>query len=310
VTHVGKGMQAVGHEVGSELRDCFGVAHRVMSDRVGPLEKLDGIAAALSDSVRQMGRRAQARVGVNSGMLEHTMWPRRGFGLWRNGFGALWPVAAEGVARVRADAEVELVGVSATAHVDRGRAKLRHVHSILVESCSTLLTKIGPAIICSQADEQATAPEDVLRRRVRKRRDKSWRERAQQPVVPLRAKADADEAGSWAGSQCGRWQGHLYSPPFRRRDGSDGPRLDVRAQREEIGECGGLFEVAMAFFRGITYFTNPPFFLAKLHPDGESYGRVPPNMPHPPLPPNPPTGRPNAPARTTFPLVRPRLLLQ
>jgi hypothetical protein len=33
-------------------------------------------------------------------------------------------------------------------------------------------------------------------------------------------------------------------------------------------------------------------------------------MPHPPLPPNPPTGRPNAPARTTFPLVGPRLLLQ
>ncbi len=246
---------------------------------------------------------------MSSGLFECKMRPMREFELWRYLFGAPWLVEAESTARGGADAEVESLWLATTAQVDRMQAKLRHVRSILVGSCSTLLIRIGPAIICDQVDRQAAAPEGVLRWRVRKRTDKLWHKCEQRPLVPLRAKADADEASStWAGSHGGRWQGHLYySPPFWHLDSSDSLKLGVRAQGEEISECGGLFRTR-AFSQRMNHFTGPPFPLAKLHPDGESYGRVPPNMPHPPLPPNPPTGRPNAPARTTFPPLRPGLL--
>jgi len=271
-------------------------------------EAFDGIAAALPDSKDRVRQRARARVPaeMSPGLFKCKMRPMREFELWRYLFGAPWLVEAEDTARGGADAEVEFLWLAATTQVDRMQAKLRHVRSILVGSCSTLL--IGPAITCGQVDRHATAPEDVLMWRVQKWTDKLWRECEQQPPVPLRARADADEASStMGGSHSGRWQGHLYSPPFWHLDSSDSLKLGVRAQGEEISECGGLF-ITRAFSQRMNHFTGPPFSLAKLHPDGESYGRVPPNMPHPPLPPNPPTGRPNAPARTTFPSARPRPL--
>lgn len=277
-----------------------------------PLGKPRRIAAALSDS--NVGARVQERDRVmrGSGEFERKMWLAERFLL-------LWdiPNAREQVeamahdrVRVHADADLEFRRMTVTAQADRRRAELRHVSSI--GSCSTLLTKIGPAIVSHQAaapflaparvdDRATTSGQDIFAKwRVQKRAFVLRRKRQRLRQVPLQVEADV--AGSIRAGSCGgRWQGHLFfiCPPFSSRTRSGEVEKASWANGGEVGEPDDLQAAASGErARAAPSLAGLPSLAAKLHPDCEPYGRVPPNMPHPPLPPNPPTGRPNAPART------------
>jgi hypothetical protein len=264
-----------------------------------PLEKPSGIAAALPDSKARAHVRESDRVKANGGEFERKVPVAEPLRLLAGVPGARG--RAEATVRDRvgvgADADIELMGMVAEVQADRRRAELRHLSSISNGSCSTLLTRIGPAIAGNRADDRAaalvptadradggaaTSGEDVLlKRSVHQRafvpgRKHEWLQR-----VSLQADAAASVC---AGSRGGRWQGHLFLGVCR-----EGVAMASRPQKNGAGKVNAL--PAMAF-------SGLLFRIAKLHPDCESYGRVPPNMPHPPLPPNPPTGRPNAPART------------
>ena len=273
-----------------------------------PLEKPHRIAAALSDSNVSVRVQEEARVRGDVGEFERKMQRAERFLLpWAV------PDAREraeamdhGRVKVRADVDIGLTSRTVTAQADRRRAELRHVSSI--GSCSTLLTKIGPAIVSrvavpfsapNRVDDQAIVScESVFaKRQVQKRAFVLRRKCERSQHVSLRAEA---EAAVRAGS-CGGWQGHLsfICPPFLSKRRSDEVERTSRANGSGAGELGDLHVTASCeTARGVFSLAGLPSLLAKLHPDCESNGRVPPNMPHPPLPPNPPTGRPNAPART------------
>ncbi|GBC83531.1 hypothetical protein HRbin10_02681 [bacterium HR10] len=142
---------------------------------------------------------------------------------------------------VGADAEVKLAGLAVMAPADRRRAELRHASFILVQSCSTLLTRIGPAIVFGQMEDQVLVPFSgggaFRKRHLRKRVRTHGRARALRSRVPLRAAADVTDSPC-AGSRGGRWQGHFLSPPFLRD--SDDPKPEVRAEKGSAGECRSL----------------------------------------------------------------------
>ncbi|GBC78665.1 hypothetical protein HRbin08_02161 [bacterium HR08] len=144
--------------------------------------------------------------------------------------------------RVGADVEVKLAGLAAVAPVNRGRAELRHVSSLLVESCSTLLTRIGPAIVSGQVEDQAVASFSgggaFGKRHLRKRVRTHERARALRSRVPLRTEADVTDSPC-AGSRGGRWQGHFLSLPLL--SDSDNPKPEVRAKG---GSAGGRWSFA------------------------------------------------------------------
>lgn len=217
----------------------------------------------------------------------------------------------------RANADVRLMKMRATVPANRRQAELRHLSSI--GSCSTLLTRIGPAIAMDRAGDQVvgaffapdrvgvqvtTSGEDIcVKWHVWERAFVRWRKREWLQHVSFRAEADA-AVPRCAGSRGDKWQGHLsfIRPSLPAKMYLDEVRRIHRTNWDKAGELDDL--QAAAFYRtASTTFSLAgfPSLLVKLHPDCESYGRVPPNMPHPPLPPNPPTGRPNAPARTHLP---------
>jgi|GEM_PF-942078 hypothetical protein len=285
---------------------------RILSDR--PLEKSHGIAAASLDSNAHVRVPGNVRVSANIPECERTMWLANGRLFLVTALDARGRVRAMARAHVetRADADVGFMGMTATAHADRRRAKLRHISSL--GSCSTLLTKIGPAIVSDRAEGRVAVAspahgrmdEEVVtsgggvgaKGRVWERAFASWHKRQWSSDVLFQAEADAAISrgvGSWSG----RWQGQLFRSPFLTKPRSGDFEKALRADENWAGES----EVLQAMASWETADVAPSLaglssFLGKLHPDCESYGRVPPNMPHPPLPPNPPTGRPNAPART------------
>ncbi len=232
----GKSKWAIGLE--SELQNGAREVHKVL--HLMPLDGPDGIAAALPDSGDRMKRKVQERVpaavGAQLKCQVQRMWR---FGLRRYVSDVPSDAQARAMARsgVGADAEVKLAGSAVMAPADRRRAELRHVSSHLVESCSTLLTRIGPAIVFGQAADQALASLSgggaFRKRHLRKRVRTHGRARALRSRAPLRAAADVTDS-PWAGSCGGRWQGHLLSLPFL--TDSDGPRREVRAEGGSAGE--------------------------------------------------------------------------
>ncbi len=205
-----------------------------------PLEKPHRIAAALSDSNVSVRVQESARVRGDAGEFERKMRLAERFLLPWAVLHARERAEAMGPVEVRADADLGTV----TARADRRRAELRHVSSI--GSCSTLLTKVGPAIVLHRVaaafsaphrvDDQAMTSDESLfaKRRIQKRAFMRGRKRERSQHVPLRA--DADVAVSiCAGSRGGRWQGHLsfICPPFlskMRSDEAKGPlgRMEAR----------------------------------------------------------------------------------
>ena len=136
-------------------REAYKAPHLASSD--GP----DGIAAALPDSGDRMKEWVPAEAGAQLTCQVQRMWWLRSR---RNGSDVPSDARAEVTARNRvgADVEVKLAGLAAVAPVNRGRAELRHVSSLLVESCSTLLTRIGPAIVFGQTEAQVPVPLSLI----------------------------------------------------------------------------------------------------------------------------------------------------
>lgn len=242
----GKSKWAIGRRI--ELQNGAREVHRVL--HLMPLDGPDGIAAALPDSGDRMKRKVQewvpAAVEAQLKCQVQRMW---WFGLrYVSDVPSDAQARAMARSRVGADAEVKLAGSAVMAPADRRRAELRHVSSILVESCSTLLTRIGPAIVFGQTEAQVPVPFSgggaFRKRHLRKRVRTHGRARALRSRVPLRAAADVTDSPC-AGSCGGRWQGHLLLID------SDGLRQEVRAEGGGAGErCsfarGSHAEVATA----------------------------------------------------------------